>query len=252
MMTRFSWGLAGCLLAVALVASAGAQEGQKGGRGRGGGFGFFGGNSLISLATNDAVQKELGVTDADKAKITTISEESNTARREEMSSAGVDFRNFQNLSDDERRAAGEKVAAISRKLNEKSEAKLKETLTPDQFKRLQEIGVQAAGSAAINDPRVAKELAMTDDQTKKIAEIRADYGQKQQALGRDGSREARQQLREEETKKVAEVLTKEQQDKLTALKGKEFDVSQLRQGRGGQGGDRPAGGTRRPNRPKTE
>jgi Spy/CpxP family protein refolding chaperone len=60
----------------------------------------------------------------------------------------------------------------------------------------------------------------------------------------DDARTKMRELREEETKAVNEVLTKEQQDKLTALKGKEFDVSQLR-GRGGQGGGRRE-------RPKTE
>jgi hypothetical protein len=57
-------------------------------------------------------------------------------------------------------------------------------------------------------------------------------------------------LLEEEGKKVTEVLTKEQQDKLAMLKGKPFDQAQLRGGPGGSGGGRPGGKGK--NRPKTE
>lgn len=250
-MNRFTLGFVSGLLAVALIAGAAqAQEGQKGRRGGGGGL-FGGGNSLIFLAGNEAVQKDIGVGDAEKAKIEAISREANEARREAVSAAGVDFANFQNLSDDERRAAGEKLAAANRTVNEKFEPKLKEALTAEQFKRLQEIGVQAAGSGALADARVAKELALTDEQTKKIADIRADFGQKQRALfGQGGGEDAfakMRELREEETKKVTEVLTKEQQDKLAALKGKPFDVAALR---GGFGGGRP--GAKGKNRPKAE
>ena len=142
-----------------------------------------------------------------------------------------------------------KIREISTKVNEKYEPKLKEALTADQFKRLQEINVQAAGVDAVSDPRVAKELALTEEQTKKIADLRADYREKMRGLfgpgAGDDARTKMRELREEETKAVNEVLTKEQQDKLTALKGKEFDVSQLR----GPGG--PGGGGRR-QRPKTE
>jgi Spy/CpxP family protein refolding chaperone len=194
------------------------------------------------------VQKEIGAGDAEKAKIEAIGGESNEARREELSAAGVDFRNFQNLSDDERRAAREKLAAATKKVNDKFEPKLKEALSAEQFKRLQEIHVQAAGIDALTDSRVAKELALTDEQTKKIADVRADYRQKQQALGRDAGQDARRDLRQEETKKATEVLTAEQQEKLTALKGKEFDRSQLRGGRGD--GNQGAGNRRR--RPQQE
>ena len=254
MVSRISWGFVGCLLVVALANSAMAQEGQKGGRGRGFGGGLLGSNSLISLAGIEAVQKELGIGDAEKAKVEAIGQEANTARREEVSAAGIDIGNFQNLSDDERQKLIAKMREVSAKINAKFEPKLKEALTADQFKRLQEISVQFAGPAAINDPRVAKELAVTDEQTKKIADIQADYRQKMQGLfGQGAGEDARakiRELREEEIKKVSEVLTKEQQDKLAALKGKPFDVAQLRQGPGGPGGGRP--GAKGKNRPKTE
>lgn len=245
MKTRVSWGLALGLLAVAVLAgTADAQERQRGGRGR---FGMFGGTNLMALAGNEAVQKEIGADEAATGKIRSLREEYGTAIREEMSAAGGG-RNFQDLSDDERRQLVTKMREASAKVNEKFEPKLKETLTADQFKRLQEIYVRAAGIDALTDSRVAKELAITDEQTKKIADVRAEYGQKQQSLGRDAGFEARRELREEELKKATDVLTKEQQDKLAALKGKEFDLSQLRQGRGD--GNRGDGNRRR--RPQEE
>ena len=243
-MTRtLAWKLAAGLLLAALVSMpAVAQQG----RGRGG-FGFGGGNSLIRLAGNEAVQKELGLGETEKSKVETISQEYGDAMREEMQAAGGGG-NFQDLSDDERQKLFAKIREIATKVNETYEPKLKEALTADQFKRLQEISVQAGGVDAISDPRVAKELALTEEQTKKIADLRADYREKMRGLfGPDAGDDARtkmRELREEETKAVTEVLTKEQQDKLTALKGKEFDVSQLR-GRGGPGGGRRE-------RPKTE
>lgn len=245
MLRRLLFGLAGCLLVAALVATAGAQEkGQKGrGRGAGGPGLFGGGGSLIFLASNEAVQKDIGADEATVGKIRSISEESRDAIRE-IGGGGQD------LSDDERQKRREKFE----ELNKKTSAKLKEALSADQYKRLQQISWQAAGAAALADETLAKELAINDDQKKKIADIRADYQQKTRALFGEGAGEdARakfRELREEEGKKVTEVLTKEQQDKLAMLKGKPFDVAQLRGGPGGPGGGRP--GAKGKNRPKTE
>ena len=250
MVSRISWGLAGCLLVVALSASVTAQEGQKG---RGRGFGFFGrGNSVVSLAGNEAVQKEIGADAATASKLETIADEYRTALGEEMRSAAGG--NLQNLSDDERRAAFTKMRETAAKVTAKFEPKVKEAVTAEQFKRLQEISVRAAGSDAFTDARVSKELALTEEQTKKITDIRTEYERKQGDLGRDADREARSKLREEELKAATAVLTKEQQDKFTALQGKEFDTSVLRQGRGGDRGDgkRPEGARPRTKRPATE
>ena len=242
MLRRLSWGIVGCIMLLALVATVGlAQEKGQKGRGRGaGGPGFFGGGgSLVILASSEAVQKEIGADEATVGKIRKIGEESRQAMQD-LFAGGSDR---QNLSDEERQKRREKFEELSKK----SSAQLKEAVSADQYKRLQQISWQAAGAAALADETVAKELAITEEQSKKIADIRDDYGQKMRALGRDAGADARRDLRNEESKKVTEVLTKEQQDKLTALKGKEFDVSQLRQG---FSGGRP--GAKGKNRPKTE
>jgi hypothetical protein len=58
-----------------------------------------------------------------------------------------------------------------------------------------------------------------------------------------------QELNKEREAKINEVLTKAQLETFAKLKGKEFDVAQLRGGRGGPGG--PGGGAGgRPKRPQ--
>ena len=57
-----------------------------------------------------------------------------------------------------------------------------------------------------------------------------------------------QELNKERDAKINEVLTKAQLETFAKLKGKEFDVAQLRGGRGGPGGAGGAGA--RPKRPQ--
>jgi hypothetical protein len=255
-MIKFSWGLAGCLIVVALVAAADAQEGQKGQRGGRGAFGFGGGfTNVFTVASNEAVQKEIGADEATVGKFNALRREFNEA----MESDAPFPQNTQNLSDDERRTKfrewGEKRAAVTKKF----EPKLKEALTAEQFKRVQEINVQAMGTRALTNPEIAKELGLSEEQTKKISDLQTEYdGKRRDLFGGGAGGDARAkvaELRDDEVKKAAEVLTKEQQDKFTAMKGKEFDVSVLRQGRGGNrpGGDgnRP-GGKRGAKRPDAE
>ncbi|HUE74677.1 MAG TPA: hypothetical protein VMP01_27665, partial [Pirellulaceae bacterium] len=230
-------------------------EGQKGRGGGRGGIGFGAGiTNVFTVAGNEAVQKEIGADEATVGKIRTLNGELREALQSE---AQVNFQELRNLSDDERRTKmrefGEKRAAVVGRF----EPKLKEALSADQYKRVREIYVQALGVSALTNRELAKELEVSDEQARKISEIQTEFGQKRRDLGRDAAADARQKLSEEELKAATAVLTKEQQDKFTALRGKEFDTSVLRQGRGGDrpgGGDRPAGGTRpnRTKRPATE
>ena len=67
--------------------------------------------------------------------------------------------------------------------------------------------------------------------------------------GGAGGFEKMQELNKEREAKINEVLTKAQLETFAKLKGKEFDVAQLRGGRGGPGG--PGGGAGgRPKRPQ--
>ena len=233
MCRKLLWSLGLSLLAVALVASP--VLGQQGR-----GFGRFTRNqSLISLAGNEAVQKELGIADA--AKVTALAEEYRDALRQELSSSGVDFQGLRDLPQAEQaaklRELGQKTEAATKKLNESLEPKLKEALTADQLKRLGEIRIQANGIASLLDAAVVKELGISDEQQKKITAIRDEGDRARRELdgNNDEARAKARELTEQTLAKSIDVLDAGQKEKFTALKGKPFDVSQIGFGRGRRG-----------------
>jgi Spy/CpxP family protein refolding chaperone len=242
-MSRLSYlGCAALIAGLVLTTSLSAQQG----RGRGG-FGFGGQGGLARLATNEAVQKEIGATDEQKEKLKTLGEELAKDAQEEASAAGIGggAGGFQNLTPEERAKLFEKMATVAKKLNDKYTPKVKETLKPEQFERLQQISYQAAGAGVYSNADVVKALDLTKEQQEKIATITKDFQEKQRALfgggaPADGAREAAAKLRDEQNAELAKVLTAEQSEKLTKLKGKAFDTSVLGGGRGGPGG-RPGG-----------
>lgn len=226
-----------------------AQRGQRG-RGR---FGFRQqAPSVVGLAANPAVQKELGLGAEQIEKVGEVSQAYREELRNEMQGLGFSREDFQDLSGEERRQKirelREKRATISRKLNEKYRAKLSEVLEAEQIERLKQIAWQAAGSAALSDPELVTALGLTKEQQDRLVAVSREYAQKTRELfrggfqgGQGGSREERfekvRKLQEEREAKQSEVLTEDQQKKLKQLQGKPFDVAQLR-GRFGQGGRR--------------
>lgn len=255
-----------CLMScLALAATAQAQPGGGGRGGRGGG-GMFGG--LFSIIGNQAVQKELGLSEADAEKIKTITDDHGTAMRDAMRDAGGGGgANFQDMTDEERTKMREKMTEASKTVNDKFLPKLKDALTADQFTRLQQINWQNMGAAALSEPEVIKAVSISKDQQDKIKTISDEIGAKRRELFTQGGgggppspetfakmQESMQELTKEQDTKVNEVLSKAQQDKFASLKGKEFDVAQLRQfgrgGRGGPGGGGGGGGGGRAKRPQ--
>lgn len=221
--------LTGCL---AVAATADAQQGR--GRGMGGGFGRGG---IFMLAGNDSVQKDLGLTSDEVAKVKTVTDDYGAAVREGMS--GIQF--GPNMSQEDR----DKIASVTKENSEKFTPKLKAALTADQFTRLQQINWQNMRSAALLDPEVVKALTVTTDQQDKVKAINEEYGAKFQGLFTPGSPPdfaKMEEISKERDAKATEVLTKVQQDKFASLKGKEFDLAQLRGGRGGRGGGGGGGG----------
>jgi len=231
------------LLVVAVVACAmvvgtvSAQ--QKGQRGFGrGGFGLGGGNNLVTIAAVEAVQKDLGVSSDVAGKLTSLRDDLNAARQKEFQSANINLQNFQDLSAEQR----QKMTEIGNKLNDEFNPKVKGLVSADQYKRLQQIQLQAAlrnqGPPALTVPEVASELKLTDEQKKKLNDLNTEFLQKQRDLfgggGGGGGQEAFTKLRDERTAKTMDVLTAEQKTKLDTLKGSAFDVSTL----GGFGGGR--------------
>jgi hypothetical protein len=227
---------------VAIVVVAGVSSGQQKGRGRGFGFGGFGGPMpLVTLAANEAVQKDLGLSGDKAGKLTSLRDDYFAASQKEYQNAGINFQDFQNLSNEERQKRTEKMAEIGAKLNAEFNPKLKEAVSADQYKRLQQIQLQAGlrnqGPSALTAAEIASELKLTDEQKTKLNEVNAEFGRKQRQLLSGGGfdQEAFAKLREERTSKTMDVLTAEQKEKLNTLKGPAFDVSQIGFGGGRRG-----------------
>jgi Spy/CpxP family protein refolding chaperone len=257
-------GLTSLVLALVLVSSGAAQEQQQQRRGFSGGAfaGFSGpGGGPLSLVSNEAVQKELGLNDEQIAGIRKLAEES----RAELRGAFGDFGALRNLPEAERAAKmaelRTKMEENAKKINEKVTPKLNELLTEAQRDRLKQLQRQSAGVSALLQAELQETLKLTQEQKDKLAAIMKNAEEKQAELRRKAMEgEAREifsqmrEAREARDKELAGVLTEEQAKQYDALKGKPFDMAQLRRGFGGPGGGgrRPDGeGGQRPRRPES-
>jgi hypothetical protein len=222
-----------CLL---IVSIASAQQ-----RGRGGAFGGAGYNRL-TIAANESVQKELGLSGEITGKLNTLSEDYRAAIVKEFQNAGFNFQNFRDLSSDEQQKLIAKIGEVTRKLNDEFYPKLQALVPSDKYARLKQIELQAnlrnRGPGALTYADVAAELKLSEDQKKKLDEMQTDFDRRLRELftgGGGGNQEALAKLREERTAKTMEVLTADQKAALEKLKGAEFDVAQFGfTGRGGK------------------
>ncbi len=222
----------GIVAVMLLAAPAHAQRGR---------FGFGQQQNEFRLLRYEAVHKDLGLTDASKGEA--VAEEYSNAVQSELENAGIDFGGLRDLPQAEqaakRREIAAKMAEINKKVSEKLEPKLKDALTVEQIKRLGEIKIQANGAAALADEAVAKQLELSDEQQKKLADIQTEGDRAVRelfsALREGGFQEAMTKIGEANEKtlaKATEVLDAGQKEKFAALKGKPFDLSQLVRRRG--------------------
>jgi Spy/CpxP family protein refolding chaperone len=243
-MKRFSgrfWTTIVAAMIVAMVSQMAFAQRDQGGRGRGrggpggaGGPGGPRGMSMGQLLMADEVQKALKLTDEQKTKIKAVFED---MRKSFADRGGPE--SFQ-------------------KLRETTAKKINDVLDDGQRKRLMGILIQVQGAGAVNDPAVAKELNITDEQKKKLEEARPSFRPMREggeAGGQNAARGSREEMqakmekaREQSNKMIMDILTPEQQKKLESLKGEKVDIdlSKLR-GPGGQSG-RSGRGSNRPNR----
>jgi hypothetical protein len=154
------------LLAVAVLAIAVVSQAQ---RGFGGGM-MMGGGTAALLARDD-VKEDLKLTDEQKEKLAALmptgDREAMTAMFQEiMKEAGIS--DFQEMQTPE---GQKKMAPVIAKRAAEMKKKQDAILTPEQTKRLAEINVQFNGNRVVTQPDVAKELGMTEDQNKAIAEL---------------------------------------------------------------------------------
>ncbi|HEV2971945.1 MAG TPA: hypothetical protein VGY55_18370 [Pirellulales bacterium] len=194
------------------------QRGQGGG-GRGG-----------NLYTNEAVQKELALTDEQKDSIKKIND---------------DFRaSLTGLSQEDRQS---KMPELRKGLEDKIGAVLNDT----QKARMKEIRIQARGASALADKEVAEALKLTDDQVNKIKDLTdsamKDMREAFQSAANGGDRTAMREkmtkMRTETSEKLLAVLTADQKTAFEKMQGAK--VEGLPQGGAGFGFGGGAGGGRR-------
>ncbi len=215
------------------VVAYGQQRGQ-GGR-RGGGMGMMGrGMGAAMLLRNEAVQKELGISDEQKTKLQELAEANRPSG---------DRPDFGNMSQEERQKWMEERA----KAAEEQLKKVGEVLDEKQMARMEEIRIQSLGTGAYMDEAVAKKLDITEEQQEKLRTAQREAFEALRDAAGEGerpNREAMAKMQEELQAKAKEILTEEQQAKFKELIGKPFDVAQLRGGMGGPGGGRGGRGGR--------
>ncbi|MFO1005421.1 MAG: hypothetical protein U0929_05670 [Planctomycetaceae bacterium] len=224
--------LAGLLLAAPSFSQA---QGPGGGGGRRGGP--QGRNiSAAGLLRIEEVQKELGVTDEQKAEF--------TKAMESMQGPGAFNREeFRKLSQEERDKKLAEFRKEGEERSKKADEAVKALLKPEQWTRLSELRLQREGVRALSREDVQTQLGLTDEQKAKIKTL-AETPIQGFANFEEMSEEERAKLREEMTarreafnKGMAEVLTPEQKETWTKLQGAKFEFPQRGFG-GGQGGGR--------------
>jgi hypothetical protein len=201
-------------------------------------------SGLAAVAANETVQKDIGVSVDTGRKLVSLRDAFLEAVKSEYRRVGVP--NAPNLRGAARQFADvaitvEQKTQIDKKLTDEFDGKVKDLLSVDQFKRLKQIQIQSQGSAALNNPEMASELKLSDDQKKQLTELAREFARKQFDLFRDGGKPQerlakRLELNTERDNKAIDLLTNEQKEKFAALKGSTFDTSPL--GSGGRGGKR--------------
>ncbi len=202
--------LTAAMAVIALLGLAQAASAQRFGGPSNGGL------QSLALVRNEAVQKELKLTDEQKEKL---------AKKVEALRG-----NPPNVQDPLQRF---------REMNKKRAEIVKEVLDKKQQKRLEEIQLQRTGAAAMADPDIAKKLKLDDDQKEKMKKILMEDRAGAKPFDRTATQEERQKFITEMRKRVEKrntallaVLTPEQKEAFEKMQGEKFEFPQ-RNGNGG-------------------
>jgi hypothetical protein len=191
---------------------------------------------LLKMPT---VQKELGLTGEQKAKITEALDKARAAMRE--LEAGV-----ANAGDEDRPAKIEEAKKTAEVQAMATKKAIEDALLPKQIERLKGVALQRLGVAALMDKEVQRDLKLSDEQVLKIKEANDEKINKGLALRM--SRESDPKVEEDKRSKiikdhenqVMDALTAEQRVLLETLKG-EWLVIPVEERMGGAAPPKPAG-----------
>lgn len=230
------------LVFVSVAAMAQDGGGRQGGGRRGGGFGFGQGRGgpqtgAMLLFRND-VQADLQLTDDQKTKLGELRPARGAGRRNGGGGGAGAGGNGGGAGAN----GGGREAAEARRAE--MQKKVAEILTPEQSKRLKEIGIQLAGVQAVVDPEVQKDLGLDTAQLDKIKSIQSKYQEamtsvrqrmRNQEIDREKAMEAMKTNNDTLKSEIEKVLTPAQSEKLKTLGGKPFKAEeQTRRGGGGR------------------
>lgn len=125
---------------------------------------------------------------------------------------------------------GEKRLVIRGSVDfEELDSNINKILKPQQQKRLKEAWLQLNGPMALTDTAVAKEVQLTEDQSKKITEAVTSMNQGMRDIFQESGgdqqkmREGVIRLRGETAKLIEGMLSADQKKKLEAMKGAKID-----------------------------
>lgn len=183
-------------------------------------------NDPTYLLGSESVQKELGLSDTQKASVQKLRDADNA-------SFSVGFR-------------GQSQAAIQDKLEQRAEQnrkRLSKILTAKQFDRLNEINIQVAGVSALSFDDVAEKLGLSaeqksklknlgDESRRKMSELYfTNNGQQADAATQQRNKQKISEFKAERSDHALAVLTDDQREKFTRLQGAKFDTSKLHSNR---------------------
>jgi len=230
------------LAAFAALVSASSAQGFGGG-GQRGMMRMFQGSKMatVMLLGREDVQGELKVTDDQKAKLDALK----TGARDRFRTVAMSVPR----TDDQEanmKAMGEKMQALMDSMTKETLAILDDA----QKKRLNQLGVQVAGSLAVLQPDISKELNVTAAQKAKIDDLQRLQGEANQGIWeRVGNQEIDRDEATEMMGKngkileesVLKILTDDQRKKLKEMSGEPFAFKDPKPGTPGSFG-RPGGG----------
>lgn len=179
----------------------------------------------IFMLRGGKVQEELGINDEQKALLTDLS-------LQLQQEALEIFTSLQDLNPDEQKEAMPEIMEMISEKGAETQAKVSEILDKSQIERLNELSLQARGAGALEDKEVVAALKLTDEQKKKLADIREEGNvaiQKAFEDARSGGgnrgeiRAKMEKMRKELGEKGMAVLSPEQRQQFEKMKGEKFD-----------------------------
>lgn len=168
-----------------------------------------GGDSPILLIQAVVIQKELDLSNQQKAAVKQI-----------LVDYGRDLHQLNKPIGNAGKGVTLEIRFMQERINEMGEPhrkRLNDSLTPDQRNRMQEIILQVEGARALRRKDIAAKLALTDDQKQKLDDIFEHTMNDKPALG------LLRPSRGADNRQATEVLTLAQKEQFEKLKGKPVD-----------------------------